>query len=46
MEMEQMMSHLLAEIRTSQEHMKEMMDANLKDMMARLEVKWMQNGSH
>jgi hypothetical protein len=28
METEQMMAHLLAEIRTGQEHMKEMMDAN------------------
>jgi hypothetical protein len=45
METEQMMAHLLAEIRTSQEHMKEVMDANqakaypnLKEMTANLET--------
>jgi hypothetical protein len=45
METEQMMARLLAEIRTGQEHMKDMMDANhakadanLKKMLARMDT--------
>jgi hypothetical protein len=45
METEQMMAHLLAEVRSGKEHMKEMMDANqakadanLKEMLARMDA--------